>query len=1108
MPNDRYFSTGDGGRYANGSSINYEYMALAAAFYKDPALEAFARYYTNGYSKWSYTFTEELTAPMTLVFGSFFADDVPEGEYETRGDGVDLIQYYSSPNGFMSARDSWESDAAVTIMKIGEYTMFNHDIADHGTFQIYYKGMLATSSGAYNKYGSYVHKYYLQSTIAQNGLLIFNPSLADAEPVYDANGNITNAARYYYSGSQRSGTSGNTLSAWLDDGHAEMGDVTGYEIAYNADGSAKYGYIAGDITKAYDSATVNYVGRRMLTLYTGNEDYPMLFFVFDRMTSDGADFTKSFLLHTVNEPTVDKTAMSAVVTDGEGKLVLHSVAGADSIEKIGGEGYAYWINGKNCLDQYTTSDNASVIWGRIELTAVGDLTDSFLTAMYVTDAGNENYLTVEGNETSDAKFAKVLDNVVVFADSDFRVTREFSIGITGEGLYTYYVSGLEAGKWTVSVDDAEIKTVTATEESGLISFVAPAGKVTFTPGEAITNASEGKIRYNLGGGSLPSDAPTTYSKTSATALPTATRGNDIFLGWYVSEACADGEKLTEIPAGLSGSDITLYAKWRKVLAYENYEGKSFVVSGSTTQTKYDLSYNAGSTGEPKPNNNFKTATDSSGNTYIIGTASTYTNDAGTVLNRNSIIYKSDSTYNLTKMSETAISYEFDVARVASTPRANVHLCLTTSSGAYGTLSNLFNISVSKLFSSYYTTVSVRGKTVYNLSISENMTTVRVTVDFAAGTVTLYNASGSALTTQSLGTVPTCAEGKTQPSSWLEWQKVAASYIFRLELTKSAEGTTASMAFDNIKVIEGRAWEEQSTEEASSFISYNLGGGTLDETAPCIYSTVTPTALPTNVENGDKIFAGWYTTSTFDAGTRITEIPTSSSGVVNVYAKWAEPLLYENYDNTAVDVYEAAETKNKFSYNARNKACSFKTVMGADGNEYVVASNETTGSNGIIYSTSSTYNLTHFKNTSIYYEMKLKKEKDIPLSALAVNIATSGGAYGQLPVFEMNTVGAVKLRGGSVTLATVNESEFITVRVVVDFAASKLIAYDGAGKVLDTASVTTVPSGTSGAPATLLDWQKVAQSYVFYASFVTYNSSAARTSALVDDIKIFDGNPFA
>ena len=54
----------------------------------------------------------------------------------------------------------------------------------------------------------------------------------------------------------------------------------------------KYAYIGGDITNAYPEDTVDFVGRRMLSVYTGNEDVPMVFFVYDRITSDKSSYKK------------------------------------------------------------------------------------------------------------------------------------------------------------------------------------------------------------------------------------------------------------------------------------------------------------------------------------------------------------------------------------------------------------------------------------------------------------------------------------------------------------------------------------------------------------------------------------------------------------------------------------------------------------------------------------------------------------------------------------------------------------------------------------------------------------------------------------------------
>lgn len=1098
MANDRYFQTGDGGRTPNGSDINIEYMVLAAAFYSDPALEAFAKYYTSNYSKFSYDFNEELTVPMTIVFGSFFAQDVEEGEYENRGDGVDLIQYFGSPNGFMSARDSWESDAAVVMMKIGEMTMANHDIGDHGTFQIYYKGMLATTSGAYKKYGSNAHLYYLQATVAQNGLLIFNPALSGDD--------ISKPASYYYSGSQRQFSSGNTIEEWLS-GSCVTGTVNGYEAGYNSDGSAKYGYIAGEITQAYNGATVDYVGRRMLTVYTGNPDYPMLFLTFDEITSDGADFTKTFLLHTVNEPTVDEDGMSATVTDGDGKLVLHSLFGASKIEKIGGEGKAYWINGRNCVDQYAPDDDWENIWGRIELSTSGNLSDSFLTAMYVTDATKDvsAAANVKGYESDELKFAVMFDYVLAFVDSHERIGDEFKLGVQGTGLYNYYISGIAAGTWNVSVDGTHAATFTVSEEGGIATFVAPAGKVTVTPTDDVTAGESGRIDYQTGGGALPAGTSTTYSLTQATPLDAVpTRGNDEFLGWFISADCKDDELITEIPAGLGGGTVTVYAKWRKVLIKEDYESTNVSVPESTTKTFGGIIYNAGSASEKKPGSTHYTETGADGNKYLKVTAS----------GKNScIIYASDS-YNLTSFMETAISYEFDVAKLAGTPLANVSCIIATSGSTYGTLSNLFNITSD---SSGNVTVKIGGQTVSGITISESFTTIRMTVDFAASTVSLYSADGKVI--KSVGiSVPKISVDNNQVDSapsLAEWQKVAKNCLFRLEVTKSAAGDNCAVLLDNIRVIEGRASEKKTYTESDNFVVLMTNGGKLKNSAISAYSKSSATPLPTEIVNGDKVFGGWYTSPTFEEGTRVKEIASGTTGIVTVYAKWTAPLHFEDFESTAVDVFESSKTAGSYTYNANNSGCSLRTEYDASGNSYIVAKNQVSekggNTNGLLYSQSENYNLTDFTETAVSFELKLKKAKGVKLSAVGVDIPSSGGKFGALRVFNVGTDGNIKLNGSSTVIGTVGEDRFTTVRVTVDFAAGTIYAYDAAGNVLASVkpSVPTVPSSSGvSQPTTLADWQKIVTNYLFYLSYspnaVTEDSPSC---ILIDDIKIIEGRAF-
>lgn len=69
------------------------------------------------------------------------------------------------------------------------------------------------------------------------------------------------------------------------------------------------------------------------------------------------------------------------------------------------------------------------------------------------------------------------------------------------------------------------------------------------------------------------------------------------------------------------------------------------------------------------------------------------------------------------------------------------------------------------------------------------------------------------------------------------------------------------------------------------ISYNLYGGTNDPNNPSNYTIETATVVfknPTHSTEGN-VFAGWYTDSGFN--NPITEIPTGSTGGIQIYAKW-------------------------------------------------------------------------------------------------------------------------------------------------------------------------------------------------------------------------------
>ena len=304
-------------------------------------------------------------------------------------------------------------------------------------------------------------------------------------PARDPYNNYTflNAPRLFYSGGQLTcRIEPGSLPIW-ESGRYNRAVVTGHEEGYEADGrTPKFAYIAGDISRAYQTSQAFYVARSMFTLFTGNEKYPMAMFVFDKIFNGNENAYQKFVLQVNGEgaPIINEADKTVKIENGEGQLVLQSLIGSEKIEGIGGgNGKNRVINGVSCQDNTTMN-----FWGRVELSEkIKSYDSTMLNVIYVSDKGNEEILPATQISAPDAITkkgvrligAKLENNAVLFANSTERLADGAVFTVPGEGNITYYVGGLLTGKWTVSYGDVTTSCI-AKEESGLISFTAPAGE--------------------------------------------------------------------------------------------------------------------------------------------------------------------------------------------------------------------------------------------------------------------------------------------------------------------------------------------------------------------------------------------------------------------------------------------------------------------------------------------------------------------------------------------------------------------------------------------------------------------------------------------------------
>lgn len=394
--------------------------------------------------------------------------------------------YFESPMGVMYARTGWDegvdSNVAVAEMKVGEYWFGNHQHKDFGTFQLYYKGPLATESGFYEHgdsgYGTEQHMNYTNQTIAHNGML-----------VYDPNEDPSNFINKTNDGGQRwpNGIQQTTYENILKYPEHKPGEVEGEEIDPQNPKTPDYTYLKGDITNAYSEKVSDYK-RSFMFLDFKEDDVPAALIVFDKLSTPNPSLEKTWLLHGQSDPTIKDSRLiwkSSPYTDADtgekytGKMV-HDVllpASGNYSMKIASGPELGWetIRGVK-FDHPQTSAEWEENTYRLELSPTTQKeTEYFLNVMQVTDEDNTKYYTPKLVENSELYGVQIKDRIVMFSKSGKRLSKVSDIKASSETL-KYTVCDMEAGTYKIS-GGGEEQTAKVSEKGGVLSFTAAADSI-------------------------------------------------------------------------------------------------------------------------------------------------------------------------------------------------------------------------------------------------------------------------------------------------------------------------------------------------------------------------------------------------------------------------------------------------------------------------------------------------------------------------------------------------------------------------------------------------------------------------------------------------------
>lgn len=424
----------------------------------------------------------------------------PAPDVDTASEWPSLTRYIDIPVGSMIARTDWTKATGSTnapviaYMKAGHTRFGGHQHRDAGHFEIYYKGILASSSGIYSGYEAdrktvqeYSSKHdvnYQKRTVAHNAVTIYQ-----AGEIFDGRTEVVNDGGQLFDRDSQP----ESLAALQSDAHVYGRDIK-RRIGLNNDASETrpaFSYLKGDIGKAYSAAKVDNYQRAFVFLNLEKTTVPAALLVFDRLKpASNLAAQPKWLMHSVTKPAVPSELefaatkeFTVTTANAASKLVNRTLfpatASAQTVEGFVVDGHSFPIY----TDKETRSEELGAY--RVEVTPAAQPNGeayAMLNVMQVIDGTNRALPTTALTDTTGSiMLGALIDNrAVYFAKSSLPVNVQTTLKLD-PGSYNLLVTDLASGTWSVKSSSGTVEKVVE-ESHGTIYLPATAGgEVVLTP---------------------------------------------------------------------------------------------------------------------------------------------------------------------------------------------------------------------------------------------------------------------------------------------------------------------------------------------------------------------------------------------------------------------------------------------------------------------------------------------------------------------------------------------------------------------------------------------------------------------------------------------------
>lgn len=374
--------------------------------------------------------------------------------------------------GGMVARTGWnmgaDSPDVVAEVKGGGYHFGNHQHADAGSFQVYYRGLQVAKLAQYKFYGTPYDMNFAKRSIAQSMMLVLDPQEKFGRGL--ANDGGSRFLQTYPRTPQQATT----------DPTFNYGKVVSCGFGPSAQTPA-FSHFSADLKGAYSTKVAAYV-RRFCFLNLNRPANPAAIIVLDDITASRPELKKFWQLNTLNPPetTADGVVFWNTMGGKKGRLDVRMIwpaRDARTIEILSGAA-ANSVFGQAFTPPVPTAPEAN--GHRIMVSPKQpQARDRFLAVLQACD---KEPLPVQHGESDRVVHVRIADRMVVLAKDAELLNTPFQMEIPQGGQPIQVLcAGLAAGQWRIAAPGVAARDAAVEAGKNVLFFTTSGGRCRMSP---------------------------------------------------------------------------------------------------------------------------------------------------------------------------------------------------------------------------------------------------------------------------------------------------------------------------------------------------------------------------------------------------------------------------------------------------------------------------------------------------------------------------------------------------------------------------------------------------------------------------------------------------